>query len=69
MSKFKYVQYEGDDASDVLVTLLMNLNYPSGVGEDGEVHEHESSVADGAEKPERIVGFAPNPEEEEDEDE
>lgn len=64
-SSFRYVEYRGDDAADVLVTLLMNLRHADAEGER-EVHDGGSETARHAE-PERIVGFQPNPEEEHDE--
>lgn len=58
ISSFKFIEYKGEDASDVLVSLLMNLEYPQVT----EVKDPED----------RIVGFTANPsvgEEDEVEDE
>ena len=60
---FRFVEYEGEDAADVLVGLLMNLKH-GGPGGDEE-HEVTSET-------ERVIGFQPNPKDEggeEDEDE
>jgi len=67
LPSFRYVEYTGEDASDVLVTLIMNLAHPNGAPE-GEVHEggSETEIKDTAE---RVIGFVPNPDKEEEEDE
>lgn len=56
-SSFKYVEYKGDDAADVLVSLIMNLNYPDVQRPDGEERDMESSN--------HPVGFSANPHPEE----
>lgn len=66
LPSFKYVEYTGADAADVLVTLIMNLSHPDGPPDDKEVHEGESSV-ERHPSTERVIGFVPNPQEEEEE--
>lgn len=64
-STFKYIEYSGDDASDVLVSLLMNLAHPElASGEEVEVRENESTT----QVKDTPVGFTPN-DVEDDEDE
>jgi len=66
-SSFKYVEYTGDDAPEVLVTLLMNLSRV-GLEAADEVHEGES-ITEVKDQSERVVGFVPNADDGEDEDE
>ena len=72
ISSFKFIEYKGEDASDVLVSLLMNLEYPQvGDKNDPEVHDGES-VTEVKDPEDRIVGFTANPsvgDDDEDEDE
>lgn len=66
-SSFRYVEYTGPDAADVLVTLLMNLAH-GGAGEGGEVIDGGSETQiKGAH--ERVVGFMPNQQTDEEEGE
>lgn len=64
---FRFIEYSGEDAGDVLVSLLMNLAHPelaAGNGGEPEVHEIDSLV-DGP----RLIGFQPNSKDEGEEDE
>ena len=68
ISSFKFIEYKGEDASDVLVSLLMNLEYPQvGDKNDPEVHDGES-VTEVKDPEDRIVGFTANPSVDEDEE-
>lgn len=63
---FRFIEYNGDDAGDVLVSLLMNLAHPELARSGGpEVEEVMSDVS----KPVTVIGFVPNPPQDEDEEE
>ena len=68
ISSFKFIEYKGEDASDVLVSLLMNREYPQvGEKDEPEVHEGES-IKEVKDPEDRIVGFTANPSVDEDEE-
>ena len=55
MARFKYIEYEGDNADDVLVSLLMNMEAHRD-SRDGDHDKRPTTTT------ERSVGFQPNPE-------
>lgn len=69
ISSFKYVEYNGEDAADVLVTLLMNLAHPELAGPHGEQEGSVIETPSETELHERVVGFTPNEIKDEDDDE
>ena len=57
-SSFKYIEYTGDDAADVLVNMIVNitkLELEAGLEERPEHGRHAAPETD------RVVGFSPNP--------
>ena len=62
MNSFKYIEYSGDDAADVLVSLLMNLAHPelaSGRGGGPDKVDAMSQSEIPSSKP-VALGFQPN---------